>query len=153
MFRALVIVAALSAISGACASRGQAGTPVLVPNGWPVPYDLASVSSSFGASRSYGRHQGLDLTAPKGTPVRATADGVVIFAGRSGDFGRLVVIDHGAGWETRYAHLKNIETKQGQRVKRATVIGTVGKSGNASGFHLHYEIWFGGKALDPGGFL
>ena len=89
---------------------------MVVPRGWPVPHDVAAVSSSFGAHRGHGSHKGLDLSAPKGTPVRATADGVVVFAGKSGDFGRLVIIDHGSGWETRYAHLKEIEVSEGKRI-------------------------------------
>ena len=152
-YRSLFVVAALCVVSQGCASGGRAATAEPVPNGWPVPFDVASVSSSFGAPRGNGRHLGLDLSAPKGTPVRATADGVVVFAGRSGDFGRLVIIDHGDGWETRYAHLKAIETREGRRVQRATVIGTVGKSGNASGYHLHYEVLRQGTAIDPGPYL
>lgn len=149
----LTVVVALSLLAPACASGGRSSASDSVPHGWPVPYDVASVSSVFGAPRGNGSHQGLDLTAPKGTPVRASADGVVVRAGRSGDFGRLVVIDHGNGWETRYAHLKEIKTEKGQRVKRAAVIGKVGKSGNASGYHLHYEIRFEGRAVDPGPYL
>jgi murein DD-endopeptidase MepM/ murein hydrolase activator NlpD len=77
----------------------------------------------------------------------------VIFAGKSGAFGRLVVVDHGGGWETRYAHLKSIEVKKGKRVDRGRTIGTVGKSGNASGYHLHYEVRRHGKPVDPVPFL
>jgi murein DD-endopeptidase MepM/ murein hydrolase activator NlpD len=90
---------------------------------------------------------------PKGSKVKSTAPGRVSYAGRSGDFGRLVVIDHGGGWETRYAHLKSIEVKRGKKIERGTVVGTVGKSGNASGYHLHYEIRRDGRAVDPGGYL
>ena len=96
-----------------------------MPRGWPVPYDIAEISSDFGAPRGSSRHQGLDLTAPKGTKVRATADGRVIFAGKSGAFGRLVVIEHSGGYETRYAHLKSIAVARGKKLKRGTVIGTV----------------------------
>jgi murein DD-endopeptidase MepM/ murein hydrolase activator NlpD len=124
-----------------------------MPRGWPVPYDIAKVSSSFNAPRGSSRHQGLDLTAPKGTQVRATADGRVIFAGRAGDFGRLVVIDHGNGYETRYAHLKSIDVQKGKKLKRGAVIGRVGKSGNASGYHLHYEIRLQGTPVNPRSYL
>jgi murein DD-endopeptidase MepM/ murein hydrolase activator NlpD len=125
----------------------------LMPRGWPVPYDIAQVSSDFGALRGSSRHQGLDLTAPKGTKVRATAEGRVIFAGKSGDFGRLVVIDHSGGYETRYAHLKSIAVEKGKKLKRGTVIGAVGKSGNATGFHLHYEVRLQGTPVNPRSYL
>jgi murein DD-endopeptidase MepM/ murein hydrolase activator NlpD len=98
-------------------------------------------------------HQGIDLAAPKGTPVSATAAGKVVFAGRSGRFGRLVVIDHGGAYETRYAHLKKIKADAGERVERGEVIGTVGRSGNATGYHLHYEVRREGVPVDPRPFL
>jgi murein DD-endopeptidase MepM/ murein hydrolase activator NlpD len=146
-----VVVAALAV--GGCASRGRVSGADLVPHGWPVPEDVATVTSVFGVARGGSRHEGLDLSAPKGTRVRATADGVVSFAGRSGDFGRLVVIDHGDGYQTRYAHLKNIEVKEGKRVMRGTTIGTIGKSGNATGYHLHYEVRLHGSAVNPAPYL
>jgi murein DD-endopeptidase MepM/ murein hydrolase activator NlpD len=136
-----------------CASGRRAVEPSVMPRGWPVPYDIAQVSSPFGAQRGSSRHQGLDLSAPKGTPVRATADGRVIFAGRAGDFGRLVVIDHGNGYETRYAHLKSIDVGKGAKITRGKVIGRVGKSGNATGYHLHYEIRLQGTPVNPRSFL
>ena len=136
-----------------CTSGGRGVEASVVPRGWPVPYDIAKVSSVFGVSRGSSRHQGLDLSAPKGTKVRATADGRVSFAGRSGDFGRLVIVDHADGYQTRYAHLKSIEVKEGKRVKRGTVIGTVGKSGNATGFHLHYEVRLQGTPVNPRSYL
>ena len=110
---------------------------------------VASVSSSFGARRSGSWHQGIDLSAPKGSPVRATAAGKVVVAERSGDYGQTVVIDHGNGIRTRYAHLKKIAVEQGERVAAGEVIGKVGKSGNASGFHLHYEVVVDGTPVDP----
>ena len=94
-------------------------------------------------------HQGIDLSAPKGSPVRATAAGKVVVAERLGDYGRTVVIDHGNGIRTRYAHLKKIAVEQGERVAAGEVIGKVGKSGNASGFHLHYEVVVDGTPVDP----
>jgi murein DD-endopeptidase MepM/ murein hydrolase activator NlpD len=108
-----------------------------------------TVTSVFGAPRGGATHQGIDLAAAKGTPVRATAAGRVTFAGRSGRFGRVVEIEHGGGWRTRYAHLSSIEARQGRRVERGSLIGRVGRSGNASGPHLHYEVWHHGRAVDP----
>ncbi len=114
---------------------------------------VASVSSAYGVQRGRSLHRGLDLAAPKGTPVVATAPGRVGFAGRSGDFGRLVVIDHGDGWQTRYAHLKEIKVKEGKIIERGQIIGVVGKSGNASGFHLHYEVLHYGSNRNPEPYL
>lgn len=146
------VAAGLLAVQG-CASGRLGVESSAVPRGWPVPYDVAKVSSVFGAPRGASRHQGLDLTAPKGTRVRTTADGKISFAGRSGDFGRLVVVEHASGYETRYAHLKSIEVKKGKKIKRGTVIGTVGKSGNATGFHLHYEVRLQGTPVNPRSYL
>jgi murein DD-endopeptidase MepM/ murein hydrolase activator NlpD len=142
---------AILVVEGCASSGGVEGS--LIPRGWPVPYDVARISSVFGAPRGSSRHQGVDLTAPKGTKVRATADGRVIFAGKSGAFGRLVVVEHSGGYETFYAHLKSIEVKQGRKLKRGTVIGTVGKSGNATGFHLHYEVRLQGTPVNPRSYL
>ena len=136
-----------------CASGRRAAEVEIVPSGWPVPRASAVITSEFGAPRGRSRHEGIDLSAPAGTPVTATADGVVSFAGRSGDFGRLVIVDHGAGWQTRYAHLKRIKVKKGKKVARGAVVGTVGKSGNATGSHLHYEVRHHGNPVDPRPYL
>ncbi len=136
-----------------CSSGRPVEAPSPVPHGWPVSQKVASISSAFGVQRGRSRHQGLDLAAPKGSSVVATAPGRVSFAGRSGDFGRLVVIDHGDGWQTRYAHLKEIKVKKGKRVDRGQIIGGVGKSGNATGFHLHYEVLHDGSNRNPEPYL
>jgi len=136
-----------------CASGGRGVESSVLPRGWPVPYDVARISSVFGAPRGSSRHKGLDLTAPKGTKVRTTADGRVSFAGRSGDFGRLVVVEHADGYQTRYAHLKSIEIEKGKKLKRGAVIGRVGKSGNATGYHLHYEVRLQGTPVNPKSYL
>ena len=136
-----------------CASARRVEAPEAVPHGWPVSRDVAVITSVFGAPRGRSHHQGIDLAAPAGTKVVATAEGRVSFAGRSGDFGRMVVIDHGDGWQTAYAHLKRIKVGKGDRVKRGTVVGTVGKSGNATGNHLHYEVRRNGTPVDPRPYL
>jgi murein DD-endopeptidase MepM/ murein hydrolase activator NlpD len=118
-----------------------------------VDQRVAVVSSVFGARRGGSWHQGLDLSAPKGTPVWATADGVVVEAGRKGAYGRMVLIEHGNGYRTRYAHLKHIKVGRGARVARGDTIGTVGASGNATGSHLHYEVLLDGRPVDPRPFL
>lgn len=95
-------------------------------------------------------HNGLDLIAPSGEPVHAAADGVVkeVIRSRKG-LGNVVVIDHGNGYTTRYAHLEDVETAKGRRVQRGTRIGHVGVSGNSFAPHLHYEVLRDTVALDP----
>lgn len=95
-------------------------------------------------------HYGMDFTAPIGTEVYATGDGVVkeVKTSRVG-FGRWVVIDHGFGYETLYGHLNEFNVKKGQKVKRGSVIGYVGSAGTSSGPHLHYEVHKNGKAVNP----
>ena len=141
------LVLAVAALAGCAGSRPEAAATV--PSGWPLPGDVGVVSSSFGAPRGRSAHQGVDFRAPRGTKVIATADGVVTFAGRSGDYGRMVVVDHGNGWETRYAHLHRIKVEKGDRVRRGRELGTVGHSGNAGGSHLHYEVRRRGVPIDP----
>ena len=113
---------------------------------WPLE---GPISSRFGASRSHGRHQGVDITAPEGSSVRAARDGRVVFAGRRGAYGRLVVLEHSGGFSSWYAHNRTLRVRTGQWVQRGTVIARSGHSGNATGPHLHFEIRRQGKPLDP----
>ncbi len=136
-----------------CGTSRSVDLDSTTPSGWPVARTKVVVTAEFGVRRGGSRHQGIDLAAPAGTPVWATADGRVVYAGKDGRYGKTVVIDHGGGWKTRYAHLKKIETKKGKRVERGDVIGRVGKSGNASGAHLHYEVLRNGVPVDPRGYL
>lgn len=94
-------------------------------------------------------HKGVDFAGPVGTPLYATADGVVVHAGWSSGYGRLVKIQHEFGIETRYAHLSRLRVKVGQRVSRGQRIGDMGASGRVTGPHLHYEVRVGGKAVNP----
>jgi len=95
-------------------------------------------------------HAGLDFTAPIGTPIYAAADGVIKDAGfNTGGYGNRVVINHGFGYETLYAHMVRIKARVGTRVKRGEVIGYVGTSGKSTGPHLHYEVHKNGTQLDP----
>jgi len=96
------------------------------------------------------QHMGIDIAAPMGTPIYATADGVVSEAAwNSGGYGRLIKIDHGRGIETRYAHLSAIGVSPGQRVTRGQVIGRMGSTGRSTGSHLHYEVRIDGRAVNP----
>ena len=94
-------------------------------------------------------HKGSDFAGPTGTPIYSTADGVVVHAGWSSGYGRLIKIKHEFGIETRYAHLSKIRVKVGQRVSRGERIGDMGNSGRSTGTHLHYEVRVGGNAVNP----
>lgn len=94
-------------------------------------------------------HTGLDIAGERGQPVYATAAGTVTHVGYQGAYGRLIVIDHGFGLETRYGHLMEYSVRPGDPVKRGDVIGRVGATGRATGHHLHYEVLANGKLLNP----
>jgi murein DD-endopeptidase MepM/ murein hydrolase activator NlpD len=115
---------------------------------WPVS---GVVTSGFGFR--WGRmHEGIDISAPAGTPIRAAAAGTVIFAGVMGGYGNLVIIDHGNGVATAYAHQSSIYVGGGS-VSQGTVIGAVGCTGSCTGNHLHFEVRVNGSAVDPMGYL
>ncbi len=94
-------------------------------------------------------HGGLDIAAPAGTPVRAARSGVVTRAGWWGTYGNVVVLDHGDGSETRYAHLSSVAVRVGQALRQGDVLGAVGSTGASTGPHLHFEVRFDGRAVDP----
>jgi len=94
-------------------------------------------------------HDGLDISAKKGTPIFAAADGIIKLARYNGGYGNCVYIDHVYGFETRYGHMNKILVRNGQKVKRGDKIGLVGRTGLAEGPHLHYEVRQNGKVLDP----
>lgn len=116
--------------------------------------DLKRLASGFGMRMhpilKIGKmHAGLDFAAHTGTPIYATGDGKVKLAGRDGGYGNAVIISHGYGYETLYAHMSKIKTRKGQKVKRGDIIGYVGSSGLSTGPHLHYEIHKDGEPIDP----
>lgn len=98
-------------------------------------------------------HRGIDIASRTGTPIIATAAGRVKFVGKNGGMGKTVVIDHGYGFETRYAHLSDYKVKRGQRIKRGEIIASMGSTGYSTGPHLHYEVLRNGKSLDPRMFI
>ncbi len=122
-----------------------------------TPLDVFRISSNFSLSRKHPilntirAHRGTDYAAPRGTPVRATSDGTVTWAARSGSFGKLIVLQHGGSFETKYAHLNDYAPgiKKGARVKQGQVIGYVGTTGGSTGPHLHYEFLVNGVHKDP----
>ncbi len=116
------------------------------------------ITSRFGYRKSpfSGRselHKGVDIANKKGTPVVATADGVVVFAGMRGLFGRIVTIDHGHGIITYYAHLESTVAHEGDQIKRGDVIGRMGNSGRSTGPHLHYEVRLNGVPVNPSKYM
>jgi murein DD-endopeptidase MepM/ murein hydrolase activator NlpD len=98
-------------------------------------------------------HKGVDIVAPTGTPVRASADGLVTAAGRMAGYGAMIHLAHGYGMGTRYGHLSKVLVTPGQRVKRGDVIGMVGSTGRSTGPHLHYEVFRTGTQVDPRRYL
>lgn len=125
-----------------------------IPAILPIHVADYSMSSGYGYRRDpvYGStkfHEGLDFAAPTGTPVYATADGVVEVAERSGGYGNKIDISHGYNYITRYAHLSKIDVTVGQKIKRGDKIGEVGSTGKSTGSHLHYEVRFKDEAQNP----
>jgi len=94
-------------------------------------------------------HRGIDIANSEGTPVRATADGTVKISSWQGGYGRLIVIDHGRGYQTYYGHNYKLAVKVGDVVKRGQIISYMGTSGMSTGYHCHYEVWHNGQALNP----
>ena len=125
------------------------------PSIWPTQGWLTSRTGGrtdpFTGEVDY--HPGLDISADKGSPVYATADGTITQAAYSGAYGNLVVIDHKFGIETRYGHLSAFRVARGQTVKRGDLIGLVGATGRATGPHLHYEVRVNDRILNPLSFL
>lgn len=125
------------------------------PSIWPT---VGWLTAGFGQradpfTGSPGFHPGLDISADKGRPVVATADGVVESAEWNGNYGNLLVLDHGFGIKTRYGHLSAFAAKAGARVQRGDLVGYVGTTGRTTGAHLHYEIFANGQLINPLGLL
>lgn len=125
-----------------------AATPSINPlqEGW-VTSDFGNRASPFTGLMEF--HSGLDLGAPEGSPIISPANGTVTFAGTKGLYGKIIIINHGHGMATRYAHLSKILKKRGEKIKRGDVIGLVGQTGRSTGPHLHYEVRINGTAVNP----
>ena len=127
----------------------------VIPAIWPIDRTkLKNVSSLYGmrVHPRYGTwrmHEGVDLSAPKGTPVYATGNAVVLRAGWQPGYGYLIELNHGFGYKTRYGHLSKMHVRAGDSVTRGQVIADVGNSGVSSGAHLHYEVRFRNKTVNP----
>ncbi len=139
----LALVSAVVLALAACAT-----TPPLPKGHFIKPVDGFDISSGFGP-RGGRPHKGADFRAPPGTPIVASIEGQVRFVGWQRGFGRLVIIDHGRGVETYYAHMQDQAATVGQQVAQGEVIGFVGMSGNATGPHVHFEVRVDGEPIDP----
>ncbi len=133
-------------------------TAVSIPDLYPLDMNRVRMSSGFGArsapvAGASRNHKGIDLAAPLGTPIYATADGIVARAGWASGYGKVVYIDHGNGIETRYGHMSGMDTFAGEVVRKGDVIGYVGSTGRSSGNHLHYEVRIDGVAMNPSSFM
>ena len=129
----------------------------LLPTAIPVA-GKSNLTSGFGPrlnpfTGKYGFHSGVDFAGAPGTAVLATADGQVIFAGRGGSYGNMVLLDHGFGLHTRYAHLMTIAVAIGQRVLKGTSVGRLGSTGRSIGPHVHYEVLYDNLARNPAKFF
>ena len=148
-------VEALAAVSASLGSRiqtSQASSSVVRSSSgliWPVS---GTVTSGFGWR--WGRmHEGLDIAVPSGTPVVAAASGSVIYAGWMGGYGNLVVVDHGGGLSTAYAHNTSVAVGNGSSVGQGQTIAYAGSTGNSTGPHVHFEVRVNGSPVDPLGYL
>lgn len=113
---------------------------------WPV--EKARMSRGFLLGKRW--HYGLDLAAPKGTPILSSAPGVVIYVGKGfSGYGKLIVVEHDENWATLYSHLNKFSVKEGDRVTRGQKLGEMGRTGRASGVHLHFEIRYNRQPVNP----
>ncbi|HSS52514.1 MAG TPA: M23 family metallopeptidase, partial [Thermoanaerobaculia bacterium] len=147
--RAGALAGALSAVETKLAERVRwiSSTPAIAPV-------RGILTSGFGyrsdpLTHGRGVHQGVDIAAAPGQPVRASADGIVVEAGEVTGLGQAVYIAHGFGVTTRYGHMSHVDVRPGQRVKRGDVVGRVGNTGRSTGFHLHYEVRVDGDPVNP----
>jgi len=128
------------------ANLGKASSSGLI---WPL---RGRLTSGFG--RRWGKlHAGIDIAAPKGTPIHAAKGGTVVFAGQMQGYGNVVIIDHGGGLSTLYAHQSRLGSRRGQRVAQGQVIGYVGSTGHSTGNHCHFETRINGTAQNPRKYL
>lgn len=122
-----------------------------IPSEIPVKGNMTSHfgyrSSPFTGERVF--HQGMDLAAPLGTPIKAATSGIIMFAGWFSTYGNYIIIAHGNSFVTCYGHLSKYYVIPGQRVVKGEIIGAVGTTGQSTGPHLHYEMWVNGKSINP----
>jgi len=113
-------------------------------------FGVRAVDPVTGEAKAGGHHNGYDLAAAMGTPIRASKAGKVSFAGRKGGYGNAVILTHSGGWTTLYGHASRLAVEVGQEVEAGQVVAYVGSTGHSTGPHLHYELRYHGKPVDPG---
>ena len=127
----------------------------VLPASWPINGRLmggyGQRSDPF--SGEGAMHTGIDISAPVGTPVKATGDGIILHANWNGGYGRCVIIDHGNGYQTWYAHLSRMDVMEGQAIRQGEVVGRVGTTGRSTGAHLHYEVRIHSTPVNPYRFM
>ncbi len=135
---------------------GCADAPT-IPQVNPLPegrlssdYGLRTVDPVSGEAKPSGHHDGYDLAAAMGTPIRASKAGKVSFAGRKGGYGNAVILSHPGGWSTLYGHASRLAVAVGQEVEAGAIVAYVGSTGHSTGPHLHYELRLNGKPVNPG---
>ncbi len=131
---------------------GNAKSAAYIPSGRPV--EKLSLTSNFGVrsdpfNGGARMHKGVDIPGPIGTPIHATADGIISRAGWASGYGNLVQISHGHGMETRYGHMSKLLVAANSYVRRGQIIGLMGSTGRSTGSHLHYEVRVDGQAINP----
>ncbi len=128
--------------------EGLNSTPSIRPSSAPISSGFGYRLDPFG-HRTTKRHNGVDFAGKPDSPILVTADGVVRHAGWVPSYGQAILVDHGFGYSTLYAHTTGIQVKAGDVVKRGDKIATMGSSGRSTGTHLHYEVWKDGQAVNP----
>jgi len=131
----------------------QTSTETTAPKRDRMPVK-GQITSGFGNRRDpikgvHRHHDGMDIAAPEGTPIRSIRGGEVSFSGKRGGYGNVVIVDHGNGLTTRYAHCRDLSVKSGDKVFPGTILGSVGSTGRSTGPHLHLEARRNGNAVDP----
>jgi len=121
------------------------------PTLWPT---FGYISSGYGMrihpiTKRWEFHRAIDIAARRGTPIRAAADGIVVMTGWQGNYGRMVLIDHGRSFATRYSHNSKILVRRGQRVRRGQIISYMGSTGRSTAPHLDFEVWYKGRRVNP----
>lgn len=132
------------------APRPRGTPPASMSIAWPLP---GRITAGFGQRGRHRHHEGVDIDGDTGEEVRAVAAGTVVVSGSEGKYGRTVVIDHGSGLTTLYAHASRLLVHEGDRVGQGEAIAEVGASGNAHGSHLHFEVRRNGRPVDPSPYL
>ena len=142
-----LVIPASGSVIDIIADSSRIKIPLL--NAWPVK---GVVSSHFGM-RNGRMHEGTDLAADWGSPIRTVADGKVVFSGNRGDYGKAVIIDHGNGFRSLYGHASSLEVSAGDRVGQGDVIARIGSTGRSTGPHLHLELLYRGTPQNPERYL